>query len=103
MDGNSSYYLRTSKASPWVARGIVFFHVLVATGVAILAAGVSGLQSASPSSVDRTLVIVGLSIFTAAWFMLSLCIRDKFWTKTANVEKNVVSQQAMVVSATAQK
>lgn len=49
---------------------ILLFHLQVTGGVALLAAGASGLQSSNPSSSDQALVKVGIAILTVAWAVL---------------------------------
>ncbi|KAI5460393.1 hypothetical protein BGZ63DRAFT_246888 [Mariannaea sp. PMI_226] len=50
---------------------VILYHFLVTSGVALLAAGASGLQGSSPSSSDENLVKVGIAILTVAWVVLS--------------------------------
>lgn len=49
---------------------VLFFHVLVAGGVALLAAGASSLQSSHPMANALTLVKAGVSILAVSWGVL---------------------------------
>jgi hypothetical protein len=49
---------------------VLFFHIIVAAGISILATGVSDLQSGTGTSTDSVLVKVGISILTVSWFIL---------------------------------
>lgn len=51
---------------------IAFFHVLVATGIALLAAGASSLQQMDPSTSNNSLSLVkiGIGLLAASWAIL---------------------------------
>ncbi|KAF4447962.1 C6 zinc finger domain protein [Fusarium austroafricanum] len=49
---------------------ILLFHIVVTGGIAILATGLSGLQSDSPTPDDQSKVKAGLGILTASWVLL---------------------------------
>ena len=51
---------------------MVAYHLLVGAGVALLAVGLSGLQSSQPTDSDEKKVKIGLGIVTAAWALLVL-------------------------------
>lgn len=50
----------------------MLFHVLVATGVALVGTGASALQSDHATPNDLTLVNIGLGILTASWVLLCI-------------------------------
>jgi hypothetical protein len=49
---------------------VLLFHVLVMTGIAILAVGVSSLEGPQPKPGDENMVKVGISLLTASWVVL---------------------------------
>ncbi|KAK3332670.1 hypothetical protein B0T19DRAFT_439483 [Cercophora scortea] len=55
-------------AFEWTLVGV--FHVLVATGVALIGAGASSLQGSQPKASDLNLVDVGIALLTTSWALL---------------------------------
>ncbi|KAK8062158.1 hypothetical protein PG997_014255 [Apiospora hydei] len=67
-----AYYVAdgANKKTEWLL--VLVFHAIVAPGVALLAAGASGLQSATATKTDLVLVSVGIALLTAAWVVLCI-------------------------------
>jgi hypothetical protein len=53
----------------WVI--VLFLHMLVGAGVAILAVGTSGLDGTHPTATDLTLTKSGAAILTVAWVLVT--------------------------------
>ncbi|KAL2179259.1 uncharacterized protein P884DRAFT_240045 [Thermothelomyces heterothallicus CBS 202.75] len=64
------YHSRVNRAQEWSL--VAVFHLLVATGVALVGSGASDLQSDHPTSRDLKLVKVGIGLLTASWAVLCL-------------------------------
>ncbi|KAF5007364.1 hypothetical protein FDECE_6295 [Fusarium decemcellulare] len=54
----------------WVK--VLQYHFLVTAGLALLAVGLSGLQSADPTANDAKMVKIGAGILTASWAILMI-------------------------------
>ncbi|KAF4462933.1 C6 zinc finger domain-containing [Fusarium albosuccineum] len=54
----------------WVK--VLQYHFLVTAGLALLAVGLSGLQSADPTANDAKIVKIGAGILTASWVILMI-------------------------------
>lgn len=50
---------------------VLLYHMIVAGGIAILAIGVSSLESSDPKPNSLTLVKVGAAILTVSWILVS--------------------------------
>ncbi|OJJ49488.1 hypothetical protein ASPZODRAFT_129966 [Penicilliopsis zonata CBS 506.65] len=66
----------------WIFVGI--FHVLVTSGIALVAVGASNLESAHPSSNDFTLVKAGMGVLEACWVILALWAVSSLFSKSRN-------------------
>lgn len=56
---------------------ILSFHVIVTSGVAILATGASSLESDDPKSTDASLVKAGIALLTLSW---AIVVAASVWT-----------------------
>ncbi|OAA65878.1 hypothetical protein SPI_02665 [Niveomyces insectorum RCEF 264] len=75
-----SYRLKSvNKRVEWVLG--VTFHFLVATGIALLAVGVSGLASDHPQANDNQLLDVGLAMLAVSWALLGLSVVALFFER----------------------
>ncbi|KAF4951714.1 hypothetical protein FSARC_12837 [Fusarium sarcochroum] len=80
---------------------IVLFHVLVGAGVALLAVGLSGLQSTSPTPDDQKKVKIGLGILTASWGLLVIqALRTTFYNPTGRRDSPFITHLLIAVIIT---
>ncbi|KAL2870551.1 uncharacterized protein BJX67DRAFT_377907 [Aspergillus lucknowensis] len=82
---------------------IAFFHVLVATGVAMVGVGAGGLVSDTPTDSDLSDVKVGMALLEAAWAILVLWALWTLWTgwggMTNDAAKDRGSQGGILLNA----
>lgn len=80
------YHGRINRTLEWTV--VVLFHVLVATGVALVGTGASSLQSENPTPNALSLVDAGIGLLTASWVILSI------WTAISHLPTQQVPTAA---------
>ncbi|KAL7783810.1 hypothetical protein V8C37DRAFT_35071 [Trichoderma ceciliae] len=64
---------------------VLLFHLVVTSGIAILATGASKLQSSHPEPIDGSLVKAGIALLTLSWVLV---VAASLWT-LAHLRKSV--------------